>query len=353
MMRPASRSSTPRRLPRRRRGSVILFVLGLILLTSLLLTRFIERARTELLTEARNSRVTELREEAYSTLQVTLAVLADYAAVGQGLHSPAQGWGDPLTYADYTPPEGMEVHVEIDDESGKLSLPTADAKDLQALLVEVGCLPSDAEAISDAILTWTRKDHPAQYADSDDSAYLQHDPALVPPHKALRTFGELRLMPAVRRYLCDETGNWNETGRRFLQSISLFAFNQVNLNTASSDVLTSLGLDGTQIVASRQPAGSRNDRGAATIFYSLTDAGPLNGGSAKVGVEASCLRINIDCRLGSRTFRLSVVAQPGGTGTQTTAPPAQDDNGVAPRTWASKNIDSAFRILEIRENHGL
>ena len=41
---------------------MILFVLGLILLTSLLLTHFINRAHTELLTEARHSQQEPLRD---------------------------------------------------------------------------------------------------------------------------------------------------------------------------------------------------------------------------------------------------------------------------------------------------
>ena len=85
------------------RGSVILLVLGLVLLTSFMLMRFIDRAHTELLTEAKHGQQVPLRHEAYSALQITFAVLEDIAAIDEGLHSPNQCLGEPLDYFDYTP----------------------------------------------------------------------------------------------------------------------------------------------------------------------------------------------------------------------------------------------------------
>jgi len=340
---------------RRIQGSVVLYVLGIILLTAVLLTRFIERAQSELLAEARHAQLPALRGEAYSALQVSLAVLADYIAVDGGLRSPAQGWGDPLAHADYTPSDGLQVAVSVEDESALLSLPDADAATLLELLIVAGCTETEAGRVTDAILAWTRRDHPPQFAESDEDFFALSEPALLPPHAPLRSFGELQLLPAVRDVLLDSAGDWNEIGQRFLASISLHPFTRINLNTARPDTLLALGLDAAAILARRESAipGAATD----TAFQTLADATALLGANAgaigRLGVDASLLRITIVTRMGDRTFHLQAVVQPGGirprsTPTESTAqtPPS------TPRTWTSKSIDSPFHILEIRENHG-
>ncbi|MFI5357559.1 MAG: hypothetical protein ACHQ4G_09510, partial [Opitutales bacterium] len=276
-----------------RRGSVILFVLGLVLLTALLLTRFIERANTELLVEARTLSQVPLRDEAYAELQVALAVLADYAAIDNGLHSPAQGWGDPLAAANYTPPAPFQAEVRVEDESAKLSLARIDAATLQKLLVALGCLPTEAERISDGILAWTRPDYAAQFTESDAATFAQLDPPLVPPRVALRSWAELRLLPAVRQAFCDDTGNWNPLGRRFLANVSLVAFDRINLNTAGREVLDAAGVDADEVLALRKPAAGSKSSRSAQIFYTAADLRSSLGttpDAAQAGVDASCLR---------------------------------------------------------------
>lgn len=351
------RPPQPRAQPER--GSVILFVLGMILLTSFMLMRFIDRAHTELLTEARSGQQIPLRHEAYSALQVTFAVLADITEVDEGLHSPDQGWGAPLEYADYQPPEGIDVAVTVTDESGKLSLPTADATALNALLVAQGLLESNAERITDAILSWTRPDHPSQFSESSEDTYLRHDPALTMPHQPLRSFDELRLMPAVRDLLLDENGNWNEIGQRFLESVSLFSFDKVNLNTGHPDVLSAFGLTDTILRALEDRRTTRDGRDPPRPYRSIeeagTDLGQLPGNSA-LGTDAQILRVTITASQGARRFQIVAVIQSGKGNRKTPTPkkPGQQEEKATsePRPWTSNSIDSPFQILEIQENDG-
>ena len=60
------------------RGSVIVLVLLTVFLAAFLLTKFVQRAGTEMLADARAADQARLRREAYSALEVTLAVLADF-----------------------------------------------------------------------------------------------------------------------------------------------------------------------------------------------------------------------------------------------------------------------------------
>lgn len=345
--------STRRRI-HSQRGSVILFVLGMVLLTAFMLTRFIDRAHTELLTEAKHGQKIPLRQEAYSALQVTLAVLADIAAVDEGLHSPQQGWGEPLTYAEYNPPEGIQIEAVVEDETGKFSLPKADDASLITLLMTMGLLNTEAERITDAILAWTQLEYPPQFSDSGQDAFQRREPALLLPQRPMRSFEELRLMPAVLEILCEESGEWNELGRRFLQSVSLFSFDQVNLNTGQPDVLSALGLS-DPTVRSLTDRNLLADGLGPQPYYSLREAALDLGTlpeSSQLGIEATIFRIIIRTSQGGRTFELVAIAQ---RGRSRPPPPSREDEEPPtsePRPWTLNSIDSPFQILEIRENDG-
>ena len=82
-----------------RRGSVLLIVLVTLVFATSALLLFIEKAGTDLLVPIREADANRLRLEAYSALETTLAVLEDFREVSEGLHSPAEGWSDPLAFA--------------------------------------------------------------------------------------------------------------------------------------------------------------------------------------------------------------------------------------------------------------
>ncbi len=87
--------SKPRPHPaRHQRGSVIILVLGTILLVATLATKFIAQTGTELVLAAKNSEQSALRREAYSAMEVTLAVLADFVAADGALFSGSQACFD-------------------------------------------------------------------------------------------------------------------------------------------------------------------------------------------------------------------------------------------------------------------
>ncbi len=338
------------------RGSVILFVLGLVLLTSFMLMRFIDRAHTELLTEAKHGQQVPLRHEAYSALQITFAVLEDIAAIDEGLHSPDQGWGEPLDYFEYTPAEGIELAITVEDESAKLSLANTDAVTLTALLTTMEILPSDAERITDAILAWSRPDYTAQFSESEADTYLRRDPALTLPQRPLRTYDELRLMPAVLEILCDENGEWNETGRQFLDNISLLPFDFINLNTGRADVLSALGVDDANLRA-LEDRRLNDGREPPRPYYTLADAGAELGNipaNDRFGTDAQILRITINASQGGRVYKLVALVREG----EAQAGPVRPDSTEAdtpeptsePRPWTRNSIDSPFQILDIQEN---
>lgn len=361
-------------LPRHpRRGSVILFVLGVILLTAFLLTRLIDRAGGELLAETKAASRTTLRDEAYSALEVTLAVLADVAANDRGLHAPAQGWGNPLEYAAYEPPPGITVAVSFEDETGKLPLATVSETVLQQYLVNIGSTTTDAERLADALLAWTKTDYLPRTTEADPRTYENAALPYAPPHRALHSFEELRAIAIIRDTFFDHEGQWTELGDRFRADVSLQSFNRVNVNSARPSVLVALGLDPTLAVTLADELAQTTDATRDPKFYrTIAEAAAEHGTvltTAGLGADVQCLCVRVTVRQGARVFQLEAVVSPGSNQARASAPanapatttPATSDpianpvspaTPVDPRAITSKSIDYPFRILELRETDG-
>jgi hypothetical protein len=358
-MNPRAHSSEQR--SRRSRGSVVIFVLGIILLAAFLITRLMDRAAVELAAESKATKRADLRQEAFSALEATLAVLADEAAAGDGLHDVSEGWDRPLELMQYTASEGYVAEAVVEDETGKLSLPQVTEERLEAYLNAVGCPVTATDRVLDGLLTWTRADHVSLEGDS-----LEFDAAALPyeaPQRALRSFEELRAIPAVREVFFDDSGRWNEIGMRFKAGASLFSFDATNVNSAPADTLLAHGLEQARINAIEQ---SRKARAAGvSSFYrtpaELAGAWGRDAAPPGLGTEALCLRVIVSVRFGGRDYRLVTwVGRPGavaaGSGATARAPkpgstPAKPEPASV-RNNPRKRLDYPFQILELRENDG-
>lgn len=336
------------------RGSVIILVLVTVLLVAFLLTKFVQRAGTELLADARAGQQARLRREAYSALEATLAVLADFRANEQGLHRPTQGWDQPLEYAGYTPAAGLTVAVELEDESGKISLPRADAATLEVLLELLGLGRSEAERVADALLVWTRAEHVAHSPEADAGQYeraaLPHHPAWRP----LRSFAELASVAYARDFFFDASGQPTPLARVFEANVSLYSFDRMNLNVATPVGLAAGGLDTGQIDVLQGYLRRSGLAGRQKYFSTLTDAAVVLGPVSlqAFGSEAAALRITVTVRGGPTVYRLGAVVAPPGGATLALAAVAQEPNQPAEETATLliKKLDYPFKVLEIREN---
>jgi general secretion pathway protein K len=332
-----------------------LLVLGVVLLTSFLITKLVDRAATELQVESRAARRASLRDEAYSALEVALAVLADASAAQNGLHSPSEGWDRPLEFAGYTPGEGRQVEIAFDDETGRLSLPAADEPALQRLLLALDVPQGEAERFSDALFAWTKAGHVARFPDSDPRRYELERPPYAAPQRALRSLEELRAIPVARELLFTANGDWNETGHRFRAAVSVHSFRQVNINTAHAAALVALGLDPARADTVVAPPASLADA-PPQFFRSVAEAAAVHGNDIAqpgIGADVRCLRMLVLVREGGRTFSLAATIHtaPGDAGSPAVdGPPDSAAQQNAPRPWTLKNIDYPFRILELRES---
>ncbi len=348
--------SCPRRDPRR--GSVVIFVLGIILLTAFLLTRLMDRAAVELAAESKAAKRADLRQQALSALEASLAVLADESAVRSGLHDAAEGWDRPLALLDYQPAAGYLVDSLVEDETGKLSLPLADEVAVRGFLTAIGCPVTAEDRLVDALLAWTKPDYLSVEGDAGGLTFAGAALPYAAPQRALRSFEELRAIPAARELFFDEHGEWNELGRRFRSGASLFAFNASNVNAAQSAVLLARGLDEARTAAIM---AARQDKKSRTSFF--RSAGELAGAWGRdatppgLGTEALCLHVLVTAKSGARTYRLEAWVQPAGagaaaTGRRQTKEVEKTPAAVSVRNNPRKRVDYPFQILELRENEG-
>jgi len=356
-----------------RRGSVLIIVLVTLVFAVTAMTLFLERANSDLLVEVREADRLRLRQEAYSALETTLAVLVDFREVLGGLHSPAEGWGQPLEWIGYEPAPGHEVTVEFVDESGRMSLPRADFRTLTDLFMSWGIADDEAERLSDALMGWMQEDYePSSFDAPDHDDYELTPLPFHAPKRPLRTWSELRSIDVVREEFFDEDGIPNDLGRRFMSVMSLFDFSAPNLNSAPVSVLQAMARYDEQQIARLEGFRRGNGEFGANgpgYFTNANEVANVLGEQAVTpgfGASISALRINVTVVRGRSSYGLSaVVAPPGGAravmvdplprkdtdemdtpdnASADTTPPAAADPDEEPQ-----DLEYPFTLLEIRE----
>jgi general secretion pathway protein K len=369
------------RSQRRRRGSVLIIVLITLVFAAFALVTLMDKATNDLLVDHREARTKRLRMEAYSALETTLAVLEDFRAANSGLHSPAEGWADPLGFAGFTPAEGHTIDVSFDDESGKVSLPRADAQSLSRLFQSWQVTQPDADMLADALMGWMHKDH--IYSTPINPDYEMSAIPYEPPARSLRSYSELAAIDKVREFFYDADGRPNDYWRRFVANVSLFDYAKSNINGASTDALAALGqYDVTQLGTLndyRKGLGQYSSSGPGVIKdlgQAQAIAGP-GGNMNAFSTTISALRITITVHEGKSDYRVSAVVTNGNgarvvketatsqrpptsasstraSGSQNGPDPSQNANANSPtagsQTATNQNLRYPFTLLEIREN---
>lgn len=295
------------------RGSVIIVVLVTLLLASFMILKFIESSSLDLLLAARKADRFHLRDDAYAALELALAVIAEVKAIdGDTLNSPAQGWGDPYTYAGMTPREGVTVEFTFEDESGKLSLPQMDQNKLILLCEKLDMRQNDAQRFADAFLSWSKADYTGVNFDSVPSVYEREQLPHKVPQRSPRSWEEFAAIAVVRDFLYDENGQLTPFAEAFRQNVSLYSFSDTNINAACPASLLMAGMDDSQIARLQQfNAGeTRIASGNLPFFRDVKEAGAIVQGVADYqyfGAAIHCLRITVTVHEGVSSTRLQVL----------------------------------------------
>lgn len=230
------------------RGSVLVAVLGMLFIASIMITVIIERAVRDIAYRGIHDNRPDLHREAYSALMAGMAALAEIKNFDGKLYGPQQGWARALREVDYTPSNGYEVDIKIQDESGKLPLNESSAVQLRALLVAMDISDFDIDQMLDALFDWMDADDLMRPNGAEDDTYARRTPIYRPANSRLTTFDDLRLIEYWDEQFFDEEGQPNALFRQFTRCVSLYNEGKVNLHTAPSFLLEALAeADGAYI----------------------------------------------------------------------------------------------------------
>ncbi len=241
----------------RRTGGALLLVMGFILLASWLLLQFLARVRAELNLRTDRHQAADTRFVAFQTLEVVIAVLAEIKLLDGQLYHPVQGWGDILGYVGMTGerseeltesdiqvlPPGLDIEIEIIDESGLLPLNhTSDAR-WKAFFEAMSVSEADINILTDSLLDWIDKDNQPRLNGAESDSYLLNSLPYQADNKPIEDLQDLRLVQGFDRLFFDASGVPNEMFRLFSENVSTWSEGPVNMNTAPTLVMATLAED--------------------------------------------------------------------------------------------------------------
>ena len=350
-----------------KRGSIIIFVMGMIFLLSILLVQFMEQILPHIQMNAMKNAESDLRRVAYSSLEVSLAVMAEYAQYDNALYAPTQGWHDPLNFAGIEFPDAT-VSVEFQDESAKLPFSSLyeDGIMFTLILGDLGFDDYTATELVDKFQDWIDEDDLERPDGAENDFYLDAPIPYEPANAPISSLRELALIGGFQEEFYDIYGRPNELFYSFESLFSPVNDGGININSADSS-LFSLGEDG--ISFEQEPfweylAGEDEIRGTADDRY-LTDTNlipvSIRDGlpGVTVGSEIQWLTIIVRAQRGLSVFELRALVSMGGTlpGNQNTSFDrfnreeqvfSVEDNSE--RSTEIGNLQYPFTVVQIYEN---
>lgn len=341
----ASEHPTPHSLERQR-GSVLIAVLAIVLLLSFIITRFIDEAVEDLEYRAIFNEPADVRSFAYSMLEVALATVHEVALIDDGkLYAPEQGWADPIGYAAISIPNGWEVQIQIQDESGKLPINTMSEEMLNRMLEESFDFDfGTARELSSMLLDWIDADDSRRLNGAESEDYLRRNPPYRAANGPLQSLEELRLLEIWEDEFFDEDGRPNELFAQLDSMVSVLNSGAANINSSPQSVLEVLALqDGYD--------GDRLFDGLSDLPYLKEVPGSASGENS--GVEVQLLRITVTLWRGQVPFSVSALFEPNFSteeGGASNAPGG--DSTDAPKTGATSEQDAMnypFKVLQVSE----
>lgn len=350
------------------RGSIIIFVMGMIFLLSILLVQFIEQILPHIQMNAIKNSEKDLRRVAYSSLEVTLAVLAAYDDFDYALYAPTQGWQDPLTFAGISFPDVDSVDVDFLDETGKLPISSLYNDDItfSVILSNLGFDDYTATELVDKFQDWVDVDDLERPDGAENDFYLDAPIPYEPANQPIYSLKELALIGGFREEFFDDNGRPNDLYYSIEALFSPVNDTHVNINTADS-ALFSMGEEGMtyeQTPFWEYLAGDDGERGTADDrYFSEPSQIPESLRSAIPGVTVSneirWLTVIVTARRGLSVFELRALLSLGG------GVPGNRNTGFdrfkreeqvfsvgddADRITKIANLEYPFNVVEIIEN---
>jgi general secretion pathway protein K len=261
------------------------------------------------------------------------------------LFAPEQGCANPISYAVINIPNGWEVDVQMQGESGKLPINTMGEPLLKRMLEESFDFDSGtANELSGRLKDWIDADDDRGLNGAESEDYLRRNPPYRAANRPLQTLAELRLLETWEDEFFDKDGRPNELFAQLDNMVSVLNSGPANLNSSPQSVLEVLALD-----------GGYDDDSVFDGIYGLPYLRQIPGSanSENSGVEVQLLRITVTLWRGQVPFTVSALVEPNfsteaGGGSHAPGSHSQDE----PKTGATSEQDAInypFKILQISE----
>ena len=342
----------------RRGGTVLVAVLLLVVLLSFIVVAFMQDATSRIKYYGLFHHQDDLRVDAYSALETSLAVINQFREIDGEIWGPAQGWSNPLEYAGFDTGNGTRVNVRVRDESGRLGLESLDEFTLRLIFQELDFDLREAQELSDALLDWMDPSETRRLSGFGTSDYRNLDPPYSSANRPLRSWDELPLIHGFREAFWDEGARPLSRLRQFRDAISLYYNGPVNLNAASPLVLRLLEAQGRLDLYTyenyRTGLGSGyRDSGIPRLIRDPSEAGYLGEGEAEgggaVGVAAGMLLVEVEAVRGEARFLISALVSWSGSNPAGSGQTSGNGSALA----GAANLGYPFQIHALFENRKL
>jgi len=342
-----------------RRGAILLLILVIIVVMGAILTQFTEKGLSEIAGEGYYVERDRLRITAFGALETTLAVLADFIVMEESLQAPAQGWGDPIGYAEVDFGDNVQVTVTFTDHTARLPLNTVDEGTLYLLFDEMGISPDDSLLLTNCLLDWIDEDDETRIDGAESDEYSFRDIPHRAANRPINNLEELSVVEGFDLYFFDEAGRPNELFETFAAMVSPYGAGLINVNTASSLTLQAAGGMGDPQIdaiadylagADGQP-GTGDDRYFAStdeLLEVIVEMPP----DINLGTRISVLEIGIAVTEGNAVFDLTAIISLDGSGVadvQTSTGRAASTAATAENS-APASVEYPFVFLELTED---
>ena len=338
----------------KKRGSILVFVLGLVVLLGTLCLRLMEETVQELRHVSQFHKRDDLRLHAYSLLDITVGVLNEFRTLDNKSLKSGGGWGDPLGWSELSPPDPrVRWSVTLKGESGKAPLLSTKPKALKEVFSIMynggGGLVNedDGQPFYDAWMDWQDSDENQRDEGAEDDFYEDQDPPYFTPGENIRSFEEFRMIkgfaydPTDRKnsgLFFDRFGNETINMKNFRDSFSFYHEGSVNIFSSSDFLLKYICGDDEglyQDIKSGEltPESSRED---------LDSPIPISWGNSQT------FRANILVSKGKARFQLHAVLSDNQA--STTKP---KNSKQSKRSAQNAKLKYPLRILRLRENENL
>jgi type II secretory pathway component PulK len=301
-----------RKTNKHKRGSIIVLVLIFVVLLTFIVVAFLEEATAKIKYYGLFHNRDDLRTDAYSAMEITLAVLNQYIEVEGALWGPEQGWYNPLDEAGFVPAHANSVTVTFEDESAKLPLSKLSYDDLLTLFDVMGYDLPDAQSLADGIIDWTDEDDLRRLNGFDGEDYEDMDPPYRPSNSDIVSWDEFRLIQPLNETFWDENGRPTPAWSRFKSAVSLYHTGSINVNQANSTVQEYLYEKGVLDTTAFAYFKDGSDGIPGTEDDRLYRKGQGNDGlvlaeGSDVSDSIQLLRVKVDANRGEARFSLEAL----------------------------------------------